>query len=245
MKNEKVMQLGGKTYIKAKVVMLATEKESKINDTNQGLLYNNPYYIGEFQHLYFLSEEEIKEGDWIYSKDFNHRIEKVTAVFEEGYNVKTLNGLEQYCPKVNTTFQVSPKKIIATTDGLLKHEVESGQGVGTIKYFIPRPSNEFLQAYCRANGKIEEVLVEVEGYYSGNGGTDSNFTASAYSYFIGYKLKISPDNTITTKRVEGLYNAQDLIYAVSEIASKLGYAGTSEKMKVWNEATREWMSENL
>lgn len=222
MKNEKVIQAGGKTYIKAKVVMLATEKESKINDTNQGLLYNNPNYIGEFQHLHFLSEEEIKEGDWY---------------MEDNRVVHQSNG-QKHDLQIHS-------KIIATTDELLKHEVESGQGVGTIKYFIPRPSNEFLQAYCRANGKIEEVLVEVEGYYSGNGGTDSNFTASAYSYFIGYKLKISPDNTITTKRVEGrVYNDQELIHAVSEIAARLGYARTSEKMKVWNYATRDWISEN-
>ena len=38
---------------------------------------------------------------------------------------------------------------------------------------------------------------------------------------------------------------EKLIYCVSEIAAKLGYAKTSQQMKVWNEETLKWISENI
>lgn len=41
-----------------------------------------------------------------------------------------------------------------------------------------------------------------------------------------------------------VYSELDLMYCVSEVAAKLGYAPTSDKMKEFNDATAEWIKEN-
>ncbi len=65
--NDKLIQIGGKSYKQCEVVMLPTEKASKILRTPTGLQYSDiPMIKREHlspQHLYILSSEEIKEGE--------------------------------------------------------------------------------------------------------------------------------------------------------------------------------------
>lgn len=56
-------------WIKSKVVMLPTEKATiiyKFEETNKLIFSNHPnqHELATPQHLYFTSDEEIKEGDW-------------------------------------------------------------------------------------------------------------------------------------------------------------------------------------
>ena len=124
-----------------KVVMLPTKKVTNIGkyqDTGN-LVYNNGNDIprGIFQHLYFLSDDEIKEGDWYFDGvDFVHKKSK--------YNDALVDGNKK------------AKKIIATTD----EELGYGDEFGAF-YQLPRPSNEFLKKYCELGG-VDKVLVEYE-----------------------------------------------------------------------------------
>ena len=137
------------SFKRTKVVMLPTN-EKALNLTPI-VLYNNklfscfsPQYVYEkavFQHLYFLSDDEIKEGDWKY--DTFHK---------EISQVKSLNSISKY-----------DKKIIATTDSsLLFGGPKSKEWV----YLpLPKPSEGFIQKFVDSynNGKpITEVDVELE-----------------------------------------------------------------------------------
>lgn len=90
------------------------------------------------QNLYFLSEDEIKIGDW-YLTD-NNKILQANKIISLGfvYAHGDYGRQLRHC-----------KKIIATTDEALN---------------LPRPSNEFLKKYCEGGG-IEKVLVEYEADY--------------------------------------------------------------------------------
>ena len=162
-----------------KVVMLPTEKAaSDISKGNKtGILNYHKFFRGTdgiytnhtYQHLYFLSDEEIKEGDWKYQK----ALKKVVQHDGNYYN-----------PQVE-------KKIIATTneDLLIETWYESIDLGMQPKYnSLPRPSNEFLEKYCELGG-IDKVLVEYIQYG----------VISKDECVIPTKteLKVAPDNTIS------------------------------------------------
>ncbi len=73
----KLKEINGKFYQDAEVVMLATEKASIILSESNILVWDkSTECLGGYkkdcvftpQHLYFLSNEKIKEGDWCYNK---------------------------------------------------------------------------------------------------------------------------------------------------------------------------------
>ena len=81
-------------FKRAKVVMLPTNEKTNIINTNQGLLYNSNDYIGINQHLYIISDDEIKEGDYYIIDDIPELLKN-----------NGLKFIDDYC-----------KKVIATTD---------------------------------------------------------------------------------------------------------------------------------
>lgn len=88
-------------YKKVQVVMLATEKESRLhyNEQRKIIITTNSdmkHPMDKPQHLYFLTDEEIKEGDWL----LDLRTNKIA---------KNINN-SIIC------FNPSIKKIIATTN---------------------------------------------------------------------------------------------------------------------------------
>src|SRR5690606_18946949 len=106
-----------------------------------------------FQHLYILSNEEIKEGDWcILDLGIFNKPVKVISVREDNpiFKVKIDGGIARL---------EKLRKIIATTDSSL-NEQDRFNGKSWEK-LLPRPSNEFLKKYCELGG-IDEVLVEYE-----------------------------------------------------------------------------------
>lgn len=106
------------------------------------------------QHLYFLSDEEIKEGDWCYDTK-NNRIFIAKSSYE---------GM-QYI-----------KKIIATTDRLvigqkeLAFPCEENDFFGEYEdIYLPQPSQQFIEKYIEEYNKgniITEVKVHYEDIYS-------------------------------------------------------------------------------
>jgi hypothetical protein len=168
------------------VVTLPTEKASHIgfytdpkdtrlyfNSSKTPLLKNQPNW--KPQHLYFLSDDEIKEEDWCYDT-LRNIISKCIEIIPKDIKPNDYLVFEGNMGNPRDTY----KKIIATTD----------ESLG-----LPRPSNEFLKKFCELGG-VDKVLVEYEII-------DSQIWLKNQQNFIDkteveiIKLKVAPDNTIT------------------------------------------------
>lgn len=101
--------------------------------------------IVEGQHLYITSDDEIKEGDWVYKKDVKGFIYKHKATKNLWYS--------------------DERKIIATTDKSLKtreyteEEQDRAHFTSLPTLTLPQPSKAFIEKYCKVGG-IDEVIVE-------------------------------------------------------------------------------------
>ena len=178
---------------RVKVVMLPTENKSHIflhKKYNQLHYVDTPIHdepIEKNQHLYFLSDDEIKEGDYIYhTQMFNHI--GFTGIAKVGK--QRINGdfiMTSLCGN-HTYYTPKEPKIIATTNETLG---------------LPRPSNEFLKKYCELGG-VNECFVEYEQFLI-NRYTEKEVTQfdtiAVEDLESDYKLKVSPDNTITIYRI--------------------------------------------
>lgn len=143
------------------------------------------------QHLYIISDEEIKEGDWCWNQ---------------------YKGESEMCiGQVGKSWDTSMKKIIATTDELLglgKFETQIVERWGKSRNQFPQPSQSFIEKYVEEYNKgnvITEVMVEY-GFIKGVGAE------------FGYKssdievLKINPkDNTITIRKIKDSWNREEVI----------------------------------
>ena len=136
----------------------------------------------QLQNLYFLSDEEIKEGDWFISNKEIHqyRGDIIPEILKSGY-----------------------RKIIATTDTSLKID-NPNYDIGRLAYInLPQPSQQFIQKYIEEYNRgniITDVLVEYElvsneEYFLNTINPDDDVP------YFDEDLKINPkDNTITIKK---------------------------------------------
>ena len=186
--------------LKRKVVMLSTNEKAKVGDMIQCV---NPSeklkawknilgkcHVSESSKewkkvdLYFLYDEEIKEGDWFY--DTRDKI------------------ISNKCLQV-TMFS---KKIIATTDTSLKIILNNYQD-GPITYnkfekSLPQPSKTFIESYIKAYNEgnpITEVMIEYNEFYELNDPTGK---------YTERELKVKPDNTISIKKVKDSWTREEV-----------------------------------
>jgi hypothetical protein len=164
------------------IILLPTEKATNIiNDRDNLEFIPNKQIASTINsivkgfHLYFLSDDEIKEEDWRYNTHTK------SLIFP---NTNINSGLSEY-----------DKKIIATTDeSLNKVNITSKGTFGYQKIFcsrgLPRPSNEFLEKFCELGG-ADKALVEYE-----NTNKDFKWVGDKNLAIPDYGLKLSPDNTI-------------------------------------------------
>lgn len=172
-----------------KVIMLPTEKESvitkHINDNElapyQGLLYpNNNIFQNQF--IYILSDDEIKEGDWILARQtdnsyFTHRVTDTS--------IKNI--------------RICDRKIIATTDESLKQcqcGKEKHKMSCKMRWALPNVPESFLVEFVNSQGKINEVSVE---YEISPEWLKENPPFSAPYPKAEYVVKTNTDNTIIIK----------------------------------------------
>jgi hypothetical protein len=190
---------------KCKVVMLSTNEKA--------LLYTEPkdYKMGSYlkyadprppyfnnKHLYFLSDEEIKEGDWLINE--RNQVEKCDNNLHN-----LLRDTGKYEPIEGQ------RKIIATTNIEMVEE----------KDWLPQPSQSFIEKYIEKYNKgqqIDEVLIEYESYC-----TYGDSCPSKGAYYkqhlcnIDYKLKVNPkDNTITIKPVKESWSREEVFKLLHE-----------------------------
>lgn len=190
------------SFKKVKVVMLPTNEKANLLLTGRNDLYYSSKLsdfslkedIDIFQHLYFLSDEKIKEGD---SYENNGVIFRADDKFDEGND-----------PNQNK----NNKKIIATTDKSLTKEMYC---VSTGKYQepLPQPSQSFIEKFVDEYNKgnvITEVMVEYEVDYG-------------YMEVKSY-LKVNPkDNTITIRKIKDDWNKEEVIQLLKKLAEDIDY----------------------
>ncbi len=235
-----------KTQQTFKVVMLPTEKaenciamyhNNKISYTTELLTkaYRDSANIKVFQ-LYIISDDEIKEGDWVY----------------DNYRKVLLQAID----KANTTFFNMSlhryKKIVATTDKSLTKIDKTGIAFET-EYLLPQIPESFIQAYIKSYNEskvIEEVDLEIESEYVK--GNYSNICCRCKKEFmwtdkLGFvcndcantRIKTRPDNTVIVHQSK-MYSRDEVI----EILNKYNLDNTGNN---WDEFINvdEWSKEHL
>lgn len=220
------------SFKKCPVVMLPTNEKAIINlneyrkdvptlnhskeisnyETNPYQLIRDRGY--QPQHLYILSNEKIKEGDWVYENNLNQET-NIYQVFKINNELGFFRFKNVWIP---LNKQNSAKKIIATTDrlsvliddGYLAKESPTGKVID----YLPQPSQSFIQKFVEEYRKcniITEVMVEYEEgkSYSGNEGL-----------IVKEWLKINPkDNTITIRKVKDSWNREEVKNLISKAFS--------------------------
>ena len=220
-----------------KVVMLPTNQKAK-----EGMIYlkpkigifneiasenhNNGVYDCKPQHLYIISDDEIKEGDWCINTGGNIKDSFPFRVTKEVMNNKFI------------------KKIIATTDSSL--EINSNfdynhllPNKNDFRFYLPQPSEQFIQKYIEEYNRgniITDVLVEYGKEY-----VDEK---DAYGY---NKLKINPkNNTITIKKAKDSWTREEVIELCRQAFIDGTYAGGfGPNEKTIDSETEKWIEENL
>lgn len=189
-------------FKRCKVVMLPTKNKETLIILGKNLLVNIPGNTrGTKFDLYFLSDEKIKEGDWVYENNLNQETKIYQIQRREG---KLLFFRFRNVPIWLDKDSHNCKKIIATTNEdlypIIEERYSNGEKKGVKSQIIlSRPSQQFIEKYIAEYNKgnvISDVLVE----YEDNGREEwsgDNYTGQPF-WNENWQLKVNPkDNTIT------------------------------------------------
>lgn len=158
---------------------IATLTKDVIDDIYDWMKFGNPH------HLYFLSDEEIKVGDWcVLDLEENTRVVKVESL-NSGHPVFTVDITDGYAQLCGL------KKITATTDKSLE---------------LPEPSPEFIDKFIREYNKgnvIEEVMVEYDAI--------GRMKSVGVETHISEILKVDKNNCITITKVKDSWSREEII----------------------------------
>lgn len=209
------------TFKKAKVAMLPTEQKTNgiickditgqdrmINIKSDGVMEHEDY-VGH--HLYIISDDEIKEGDWCYnpaSKSIFKTDSRAPHWFSE-------------C-----------RKIIATTNNSLTEDRQKTAFVVT-GHPLPQPSQQFIQKFVKEYNKgdvITDVLVEYEQKSKGF----INALKGNYNYENILKINLK-DNTITIKKVKNSWNREEVIKLLRDAHLDIVDGNYSKGLNKWIE----------
>lgn len=218
-------------YKKCKVVIIATDKESRLFlKTGNQLEYNEHRpihginHLGwKYQHLYILSDDEIKEGNWY---EFESMLNQATTKYS-----------------LEVSKYIKAKKIIATTDSSLGYNdilsIHQRRGL-TNHYptFKPLPSipQSFIKQYVseyNKGSKIEEVMIEYE--FEKPFMTVNDDEERVENYPISPIL--NPDNTISIKASKTSWTREEVINSIRSYSSYKTGEFTSDDLN--------WIRNNL
>lgn len=188
---------------KLRLVLIQSTKEHKgiyqNVKSNKLTLYQDYFSLDKNwypQHLYAISDEKPKIGDYVYNS--------------------VLNILEKFTENNNDFLR---HKVIITTNESLKTEDECKIRSGKmVEYYptekqLPIFTNDFLDTYIKKynDGKIiKEIEVEYKSMSIGFDGTDE----------LNY-LKVNPDNTVDVSLVgDKLYTKEEVIKFAEKYAQK-------------------------
>jgi len=187
------------------VVMLATNSKTNIYLDKDVLLFEDIpekittlYCKGKgFQHLYFTSNDEIKEGDWMWREG-----EKPTLV----------------TPHFHWDFGVRYKKIIATTDSKLNDKYFPS------KHNVPKIPQSLVESY--AKNPVDKVMVMYHTSNIVDGGMTSRDGLKQTGEVImnPYPVPLIYNNEISIKPVEEKMYARDEVDILCRSAMIFGRA---------------------
>lgn len=212
-------EINGKYYQKHQVVMLTTYKKSQIYELGKLKLGKDTTSNNDCnRHLYILSDEESKEGDWVYSKNYNHIL--------------------QFKKPSNKHFY---KKVIATTDTSLYFKKEGKLYLGSyisagLGENLPQPSQSFIKKYIEqynAGTQITDVLVEYECVHS---------DLAPNGWDCG--IKLDSNNTITITKLKDSYSREEIKELGIEFLKFLA-KDHNHKYNTTKDAWEDWTKENL
>ena len=189
---------------RTKVIILPTKideklrvsiyKHSETNRITKGFM-NSRSSKDIPQHLYFITDEPIKVGDC--TLDLNQLVHGHGGITTIDNKIE----LERYAN--NPKHKV--RKVVGTTDPKLKLD---GYGVKSGFWYLPSPSQSFVEKYCKKGG-IDEVLIEtmslgewydanVQGHLECQVCEDWIESGVTPKCKCGYKIKLKQDNTFIT-----------------------------------------------
>lgn len=231
------------TFKKTKVVMLPTNEKANLLLTGRNDLYYSSKlsdfslkeYIDRFQHLYFLSNEEIKDGEYGFCMNlFNKGNQPYQIIF------KMDSEQRQAMIELGGQKNANVFKIIATTQILRNSPILTDL---TGRWFLPQPSQSFIEKFVEEYNKgnqITEVLVEYEeGKYNLDELRERHLKGLPHSYDY-CNLKINPkDNTITIRKAKDSWSREEVIELLHR-RMEYTFGGDYDKS-----TTDKWIEENL
>lgn len=219
---------------RTKVVMLSTNEKAgfKVGDIGlhpeQGLSLNRNAKLNEIikalpnsanytkQHLYFLSDEEIKEGDYFLRGSNPKFVYKCTKITNRSYWCNGNEYLKEECKKIiattndNISINLGYEKYIAPTNS--KYDQ-----IYTRLCPYPKPSLDFIKVYIEEYNKGSQIL-EVNVLYEKKviGEKPVPFGYENI-YEDNFTLKInSKDNTITIKKLKDSWNREEILNDIEQ-----------------------------
>lgn len=181
-----------------------------------------------YNHLYFTSDDEIKEGDWfIKIRGTNNKPSLYREHKQAFMNSEWLNSSD-----VNDCF-----KVIATTDTSLLIETEFKY----LKDILPQPSPQFIAKYVEEYNKgniIKEVMVEYEPI--------GNWRHTEFIHTRDIP-KVDKSNQITITRIKDSWNREEHTKALKNaIYQAISYPETFVTGICCDDTKiNKWIEENL
>lgn len=264
-------EINGQYYKECNVVMLPTKDKSyiwwngfKLKDTMPPEIMING---NEFQHLYIISNEEIKEGDWVINYynviakwgghgDLNG-CKKIIASTDKslGLSEPSQDFLKLYIEEYNKSNQI--KKVLVEYIKLdniyiTQNDLDSLNCTDFSKV-SSKYGFKYVDNFFKAMNK---TLFLIEGYKVYKIRT-VQFHDIYLDYFKGdflfeitefegnAQLKIKPDNTISIKQQKDSWNREEHLLEIQRIC-KLLYFSPNYKVDFINEEDlNKWIEENL
>lgn len=207
---------------------------------------NNLYLNGDLVHLYFLSDDEIEEDDWVLNTKTN-----------EIYQVKSFNtGISI---DKNGNGGLFTKKIIATTDSSLKTEIS----IGFIdkEYSLLQLPQYFIDIYVREYNKgnyIKYCDVEdtnrccgrcdgVHDLCSADTECDKHGVEGCETCFgkVGNILKVNSKNEISIKKIKDVWTRDEVIAFAKKCIDRGIQLKTHLKVIHSKDHIDNWIEKNL
>lgn len=200
----------------------------------------------KYFHIYVLSDDEIKEGDW--------------CILLDDYGT-VMSKPQQYNDPSKQVLNNGLRKIIATTDISLLYSQERTErgkfenlsfekGIHSANFKptgISQPSLSFIQKYVEEYNKgniIKDVLVEYEIKHQ-KLATGELIIGSSADYNLQLKVN-SKDNTITIKKVKDSWSREEISEIVLEYHMYAFYKNPKqEDYERQRYGVKKWIEENL
>jgi hypothetical protein len=232
------LMVNNKHYQECDVVLLPTKDDSAriIKSEDRDYLVFVDKWSGKHiaNHLYILSNDEIKEGDWYYNERLNQVFQ---AIRNSGYNT------------VDKEF-----KIIATTDSSLFDIISNGEPNpnDTTQILLPQLPQSFIEYFIIEYNKgnvITKVLVEVEDDYSSVPENEEDIILPWRAY-VTSKIKLNQNNEISIlteqKQVFSREEVVDLInkYSLS-FGTEIRAFMEEGVLRIDKHSHNSWIQQNL